>query len=161
MTPSSVEDIGPKPELDRQLTPRERLDLYLKDQTPGSPRIQAIADRAELSLVQSRIDRGISERRRILKEPSKIEPLNDDFLSEVLMQKAVVGETMRKRQFGVHAAEYNAALEGASSLLRDYYNREYNQRGDESRSENDIRESASNNLLRDLWHINNKLSAME
>jgi hypothetical protein len=160
MTPSSVENFGPKLE-PRRLTPRERLDLYLKDQKPGSPRIQAIADTVELSLVQSRIDRRISERHRILEELSKLEPMNDNVLLEVLIQKAVVRETMRKKQFGIQAAEYNAALEGASSLLRDYCNCEYNERRDKSRSENDIRENASNNLLRDLWHINNKLSAVE
>jgi hypothetical protein len=87
--------------------------------------------------------------------------MTDDVILEDLMQKTVIRETMRQRQFGVHAVEYNAALEGAASLLRDYYNREYNEVSNKSRSENDIKESASNNLLRDLWHINNKLSVVK
>jgi hypothetical protein len=84
--------------------------------------------------------------------------VTNDVLLEDLIQNVMIRETMRKRQFGVYADEYNAALEWASSLLRDYYNYEYNERSGELISEKDIRAGALNSLLRDLWHINSKLS---
>src|SRR5688572_20574433 len=81
----------PPREARQQLTPRGELERHFEGSFAGSPTVKAIEDNAAIMATQSLID----QERRTLRQP-----LSDVDFMELLMRKAQISETIRKRSSG-------------------------------------------------------------
>ncbi len=135
------------PEAEQSLTPRQRLENYLKDEQPGSIKCQAIAD--QIAYTRAFNPRGS----------------NDDENRTIILQE-IIGETIRNRSFGPNGTEYNKASNDFNKLFKSYTEfKSYTDVNISSQIKNYINQDRSliiNNALNsmgiDLLEINRKKS---